>query len=249
MQTFRRWIGAALLALVVTPDGIAAPAATAVRLKTEDGVRIVGDFFPTTERGQAPLAILLHMYRHDRTSWKPLIEPLHQASFAVLAIDLRGHGESIAPAKMRLRERVVQRDPGLFNAMHLDVAAAIEWAKMQGGVDGERMVLVGASVGCSVALDVCARDPGIDAVVCMTPGTNYLGVDSRLHVKKTRKVPILLLATEEERAATDDLAKLAKNVRGEIVGPGKIHGTRMFGKVAGVEKKIADFLTESLKKT
>ncbi|MFH0982647.1 MAG: UbiD family decarboxylase domain-containing protein, partial [Planctomycetota bacterium] len=53
----------------------------------------------------------------------PLIPKLHEAGFAVLALDMRGHGESVQPATMRLRERVAQRDPALFNDMHHDGAA------------------------------------------------------------------------------------------------------------------------------
>jgi len=216
--------------------------------QTADGVSIVGDFYPAAGADRAPLAILLHMYRHDRTSWLPLIAPLHEAGFAVLAIDLRGHGESIEPASMKLAERVKQRDPGLFNAMHLDVEAATAWARKQPGVHPEKLVLVGASVGCSIALDVAARDQSVDAVVCLSPGTNYLGVDSTAHIRKTRNVPILLLAEERERTAVDELAALATNAKGEIVGPDDNHGTRMFGKIAGIERKIVDFLKSAVAK-
>jgi len=160
---------------------------------------------------------------------------------------LRGHGESLQPDSMRLNQRAIQRDPGLFNAMHLDVEAAMGWAKAQSRVDMEHVVLVGASVGCSVALDVCARDERIDAVVCMTPGTKYLGVDSTAHIKKTRNVPILLLATEDERESTDELSEMAENAKGEIVGEGKVHGTNMFGKIDGIEQKIVDFFKKAIK--
>lgn len=209
---------------------------------TEDGVTIVGDYFPPTGRAISPVAILLHMYRNDRSTWAPLIQPLHEAGFAVLAIDLRGHGESTNPTNMKLAERVVSRDPKLFNNMYKDVQAAIKWVRQQPNVDQEMLVLVGASVGCSVAIDVMARDPSVDAIVCMTPGTNYLGVNSTKHIAKTGDRPILLLATEKEREATDALAKSADNATGKIVGPGKVHGTRMFGKVKGIEAKITAFV-------
>ncbi|MFH0980996.1 MAG: alpha/beta fold hydrolase, partial [Planctomycetota bacterium] len=70
---------------------------------TEDGVEILGDFYPPAAAGRAPAVILLHIYRSDRTSWRPLIPKLHEAGFAVLALDMRGHGESVQPATMRLR--------------------------------------------------------------------------------------------------------------------------------------------------
>lgn len=248
MHTRKGWfqVIVALLPAVATAAHAGERTAERATFATTDGVQIVGDYYPAAGSGPAPLAVLLHMYRQDRSTWKPLVGPLHDAGFAVLAIDLRGHGESTEPSTMRLAERMKQRDPGLFNAMHLDVEAGVKWARQQPGVDPEKLVLVGASVGCSVALDVTVRDAGVDAAVCLSPGTNYLGMDSTVHIQKTRAVPILLLAEEKERDAVDALAKLATNARGEIVGPGEHHGTRMFGAVAGIEDKIVTFLKDAV---
>ena len=122
------------------------PVAQRVEFKTDDGVTIVGDYYPPTGPEAAPAAILLHMYRQDRTTWKPLVGPLHGAGFAALAIDLRGHGESTKPEDMRLTRHVSERDPKLFNAMHRDVAAAVKWIRAQPDVDQAKLVLVGASI-------------------------------------------------------------------------------------------------------
>jgi dienelactone hydrolase len=215
--------------------------------KTDDGVTIMGDYYPPTGRAISPVAILLHMYKHDRTTWAPLVKPLHEAGFAVLAIDMRGHGESTEPASMNLAERVTQRDPKLFNDMHKDALAAIQWVRAQPNVDQKMLVLIGASVGCSVAIDTMVREPSVDAIVCLTPGANYLGVDSIEHILKTGSRPILLLATEDEREATDVLSKSADNATGEIVSPGRIHGTNMFGEVAGIEAKITAFVRDAVR--
>ena len=147
---------------------------------------------------------------------------------------------------MRLAQRVGERDPKLSNAMYKDVEAAVKWVRTQPNVDADKLAIVGASVGCSVAIDYAAHDKSVDAVVCMTPGEKYLGVDSTRDIKKTGTCPILLLATEAEREATDTLAGLAKNATGEIVGKGRVHGTRMFGRIDGIEKKITAFLRQNV---
>ena len=242
------WLLSGWMAVTLVTAGARAEAPQPQRAEftTADGVHIVGDFYPAQGEGEAPLALLLHMYRSDRSAWKPLVGPLHDAGFAVLAIDMRGHGESTEPKDMHLEQRVKQRDPGIFNAMHLDAAAAVDWAHKQPGVDPDKLVVVGASVGCSVALDFTARNENVDGVVCLSPGTHYLGVDSTEDIKETRKVPILLLSEEKERAAVDELAGLAENAKGEVVGPGGNHGTNMFGKVDGIEQKIVDFLKSAV---
>jgi len=40
----------------------------------------------------------------------PLVPYLHAAGFAVLAIDLRGHGESEGPSELGLAKKVESRD-------------------------------------------------------------------------------------------------------------------------------------------
>ena len=219
-----------------------------VRFTTEDGVEIVGSFAPATA-GEAPVVVLLHMYRTDRHSWRPLMDALQAKGVAALAIDMRGHGDSVKPASMNLPRRVKERDEELFRSMYRDVFAAYTWLTTQPNLDLSRVGLVGASVRCSVALDYAARDRSVDVVVAMTPGEDYLGVDSRQHIRQIASQgqrAILLLATEDERKACDALGKINKRATVRIVGPGRVHGTRMFGRIDGIENQITEFLIEHL---
>lgn len=217
-----------------------------VRFETLDGVKIVADYYATDGDEPAPVVILLHMYRSNRAAWKPLVPALHRAELAVLAIDLRGHGESVEPADMDLADKSKTRDSGLFNSMHSDVEAAYYWLSRRDDVDLTRVGLVGASVGCSIALDYASRDRSVDAVVCMTAGENYLGVDSKAHITRLRSQPILLLATTGERKASDALGKRQATAVVDMVGGGTVHGTRMFGRISGIEQRITTFLVENL---
>ena len=219
-----------------------------VRFTTDDGIEIVGDFLPAQD-GRASVVILLHMYRQDRSTWQPLIGALHEADIAVLAIDLRGHGQSIQPMSMGLKDKVMRHDEELFRSMYRDVMAAYTWLSGRRDIDLSRLGMVGASVGCSVAIDYAARDRSVDVVVCLTPGEDYLGVDSRKHIAEFAEHgqrPILLLATEGERQACDELGRIDESATVRIVGKGRIHGTRMFGRIKGVEDQIARFLVERL---
>ncbi|MBI4578701.1 MAG: alpha/beta fold hydrolase [Planctomycetes bacterium] len=218
---------------------------------------------PHQRRG--PMVILLHMYGQDRSTWDPLVPVLHRAGFAVLAIDLRGHGESVEPASLKLRQKVEERDPRLFREMVDDVAAAYRWLARRPEADPARFVLAGASVGCSIALEYAVRDRSVDGVVCLTPGADYLGLDSLASARKYSDRKLLLLAAAEERSAAEEIGRLvpgaqvrivagrtdvSRNAKSDSKAGGKtdvaaLHGTRMFGAVAGVEKLIVDFLTEA----
>jgi len=223
-----------------------------VSFVTEDNLTIAGVYTPATVKAaeKAPVAVLLHMYKSDHAAFDPLVPHLHSAGFAVLAIDLRGHGESVAPTQLGLARRVADRDTKLFGQMGADVQAAYCWIAEQGDVDLARFVLVGARVGCSVALHYAAQDRSVDGIVCMTPGTSYLGIDSVADVQKYGNRPLLLLAAAAERRACDELAKLLPSATVSVFPGGEgeglpLHGTRMFGRVPGVEKLIVEFLLKA----
>ena len=77
-----------------------------VTFETSDGITIEADYYPVkVEPGKnTPVAILIHMYPADRSSWKSLVPALRKAGVAALAYDIRGKGGSLKPAGKKLRE-------------------------------------------------------------------------------------------------------------------------------------------------
>lgn len=238
-----RRIAAALIACSLCPLRASADAER-VEFETSDGVRIVADFYaPKPGKHAAPMAILLHMYGENRASWKSLAKPLCESGFAVLAVDLRGHGESATDAT---RGQMEKREAKLFRAMKNDVWAAYDWLAARKGVDRARFALVGASVGCSVALDYASEDRSVDAIVCLSPGTNYLGLNSTRDIVKVTGRKILLTATSDEREACDKLKEAGEGVETRVLDGGSAHGTHMFGAIPDVEKSIVDYLQKAV---
>lgn len=241
-------VSTALIGMVIGGFAETTPAEV-VRFTTHEGIEIVGDFehpggndAVSTSRPVAPVVILLHMYRSNRSAFRPLTSELNRAGFATLAIDLRGHGDSGGKLRDTLARSVEQRDSRVFNAMDGDVRAAYEFLAERKDIDISRLAIVGASVGCSIAMKYAVDDASVDAIVCLSPGLDYLGVDSREPAQKLKGRAIWLLATEDERQAVDELAKLNPGVAHDILGPGRIHGTTMFGQITGIEGRIVDFL-------
>jgi len=214
--------------------------AETIRLETADGVEIVGDL--TVVSKDAPTVVCLPMYRHTRATYEPLVEPLKAKGFNVLALDLRGHGDS-AP---ELADRVKKRDPAVFRAMHHDVKAAFDYL-LKEGFDTTRVALVGASVGCSVAIDATVRYPyAVRAVVLLTPGASYLGMPTLEHLKRWPGTYVNVICTKEEvsRPVMDAL----EGTRGgatiyDIKGA---HGTQMFEKAGAAENVMLTLFAEFL---
>lgn len=217
-----------------------------------DAVQIVGDFYMADDVGRKPaVVILLHMYKTDRSTYAPLIAVLNQRRIAALAIDLRGHGESIEPTSAQLAERVEQRERKVFQDMKYDVQGAYAWLAERDQVDLSRVGLVGASVGCTVAFRYAIDDKSVDAIVALSPGRKYMKIRSEPDLKKIEGRDILLVSPEEEIDNANALKKAyekaeIKIVSGQTAEGGNIHGTRMFGAVEGIERFIAGYLADKL---
>jgi pimeloyl-ACP methyl ester carboxylesterase len=121
----------------------------------QDGVAISGWYIPRTGSRQA--VVLIHGFGSSRAHefqgrFVELAGALHERGFAVLMIDLRGHGASAdAHFSFGLRERY-------------DVEAAVDWLKRQGFQAG-RIGVLGISMGGATGIGAAADDPDIGALV------------------------------------------------------------------------------------
>lgn len=254
MKALQRWTCLTCGLLLATASTVsaddAAPAAERVTFKSSDGVEVVGDYYaPPEGKKKAPCAICVHMYPSDRTSWKPLVPDLHQLGFAVLAYDIRGAGESILPENKYLRRLYSDRDTKLFSEAYRDAEAAAKWLGKKKQCDADRIVMIGASVGCSISIDYAGRDPHVLGVVCLSPGKDYMGIDSFKQIKKLGTRPVLLISPEAEKAAPQALAKRYKAATVEIKpGDADLHGTAMLAAGFGpaLMKQIAEFADQSV---
>ncbi|MDE2854638.1 MAG: hypothetical protein OXN88_10745 [Chloroflexota bacterium] len=59
---------------------------------TRADITLAADFHPADS--DAPVILLLHMLNSNRAAWDPLIPDLRAAGYALLNIDMRGHGDS-----------------------------------------------------------------------------------------------------------------------------------------------------------
>lgn len=217
-----------------------------VTFETADGVTIEADWYPAKveDDDKSPVAILIHMYPATRSSWKPMVPLLRdELGISVLAYDIRGTGGSTKPESLELKKKYEGPDPEHFAAATRDTTAAREWLAAQPDVDVNRMILIGASVGCSISLQYASGRSDVMGVACLSPGTNYMGIDSASHMKilKDTTAKVLLIAPKGEYGAVESLIEAAEksdNVKGrKYPGGRENHGTRMFDAKYGGEVK------------
>lgn len=108
-------------------------------------------------RRKHPAVVLVHDFGQRREQMLPLIKPLHDAGYVVLAINLRGGGAA------RVRgETFGLRESG-------DVRAAVEMLRRRPFVDPLRVAAVGFGTGATAALIAASADQQISAVVAEQP--------------------------------------------------------------------------------
>ncbi len=240
---------------------------TTVRFATDDGLTIAATWWP----GDGPgTAILLPMYGGARTSWRSLVPALRDRGLAVLAIDPRGHGESAVQGDVDLSLRVKGRDATLFAETWRDVAGATRWLVDERAREPKRIGLIGASVGASVAIDAARRRPTeVGAVLALTPGPRYLGLDSVAQAQALRAdLPVAFVTHRDEDAGVTRPVWEALGARKAPEGttaappllrvlaieppPGAVssktlfHGIRLLGAAPLLEDWIADWASVAL---
>lgn len=121
-----------------------------------------------------PAVVLIHDLGQRKDSMLPLIKPLHDAGYVVLAINLRGGGpQALAGETFGVQESI-------------DVKAAVEMLRRRPFVDSGRVALVGFGTGASAALLAAQADPQIVAVVAHQPMNDANDVVKNLIVPQNR---------------------------------------------------------------
>lgn len=182
-----------------------------VSFVTDDGVELAATYW---DRDTDKELVLLHMLGRDRNDWNKFAE---SANYTVLAIDLRGHGESDGDW-----QSFSDVD---FNKMILDVKAANEF--LSGDV-----IVIGASIGANVALNYADNYP-VAGVVLLSPSHDYRGVDTRAAITRYKGPLLIVTSRNDEQSYNPSLTMYntapsdAKQLKiYEDAG----HGTRMFSK-------------------
>lgn len=131
-----------------------------VIVRAADQAILVGDFYLVDPL--RPTVILLHQLYTTRQSWEFLISPLIGAHYNVLAVDLRGYGES--SSSIDWRKAVT------------DVQLWFDWLRTEGGVRPDAISTIGSSMGSSMAIVGCANDPLCKTTIAISPGWDYFGI-------------------------------------------------------------------------
>jgi pimeloyl-ACP methyl ester carboxylesterase len=139
-----------------------------VAFKSFDLVDLRASFtMPNGVPAPVPAVLLLHGYGENRAVWNGLEQQLLTRGWAVMALDLRGHGESKSQNSRSIEASPEWRkDPHEFP---VDVDPALDWIKAQPRINTRKIVVIGSDVGANLALIASGRYPEVRTVVAIRP--------------------------------------------------------------------------------
>lgn len=204
-----------------------------VNVTATDDLTLVGDFYSVGDT-PAPAVLLMHMLGSQRSAWDPIIPALLEAGFNVLAIDLRGHGETGGGID--------------WEAATTDVQTWLDWLREQPNVRPEAISTVGGSIGSNLALIGCALDEQCVTAVALSPGTDYYGLLPLDTFAELRNRSVFLIAAHSDGYSASSVREMTSEFRGEIgvrLYRGGTHGTEFFGVIPDtIIPLIVDWLVE-----
>ena len=192
------------------------PAQETITRQAPDDIALVADYYAAPE--DAPVIIALHMLNSQRAAYAPIIPDLRAAGYALLNVDMRGHGESGGG-----------RD---WDAAIADIADWIAWLETEGHLGESGLAIMGASIGANVAIISCAESVACTGAIALSPGLDYRGVkpEAALVDGLADRTALLVAAAADSSSATA-IRQMFLNAKGAVTArmyKGRAHGTRLF---------------------
>lgn len=210
---------------------------------TKDGITIIANYYPNKSAKFA--GILIHQRPETKESFDNLAKFLQSEGYALLAIDLRGHGESIQSTKGKI-------DYNKFSEKEekesiIDIESASNFLEKE-GYPKDKQFLIGASIGANLSFQFLSENPDIKAVVLLSPGLNYRGVVLENFKKADLGNKIFVISSLDDEPAYiagrtlkswyPDLTYLEFKSGG--------HGTNLLKNYSDLKTKILTWLRERL---
>lgn len=148
-----------------------APAAVAdpgPELQAFDLVKLKASFeLPQGVPAPIPAVLLLHGYGENRHVWADFRKQFLDRGWAVMSLDLRGHGDSTTKNQRPIQASTAWRSsPREFP---LDIGPALDWLKRQPRLNSSKIVIVGYDIGANLALVSSGKFREVRTVIAVNP--------------------------------------------------------------------------------
>jgi pimeloyl-ACP methyl ester carboxylesterase len=174
---------------------------TTASFESTAGAIVVGDLYLAADRS-APALILSNRQGGDRGEWQPLIERLLRAPkrYTILAFD--------PPAQRQRAARDGAQPDGIVGLLRSDLRAAVSYVQDQ--TRARSLVLVGSSLGATLAAQIAFDEPKVSALALISPGAALEGADVYRPYSEVRNLPTFIAAADEDTISKEPQSALGK---------------------------------------
>ena len=232
----------------------------AVSFPSNDGIE-VSAIFGTAQDGESlPVVILLHGLGGSKSDWwnnTDTYMSLLMRGYAVLAIDMRGHGDTPIPDDRQFLEVID------IELSYRDVEAALIWLPSQPEIDVSRIAVVGSGSGGNVAYVSSGLFPEqIKTSVSLSPGlwhvSSFEPLVTGAGLEPFAPRSILFMAGDRDQIQTEDFilsyAEFARNLEAQTAEPKELrifpdsadHGFELLDNIAEAQNLFFLWLEEHL---
>ena len=233
---------------------------SAVSFSSIDSVEVSALFGTAQADELLPVVILLHDLGGNKSDWLSATDTyvaLLERGYAVLAIDMRGHGQTPLPDARQVLELID------LELSFLDVHAALVWLQSQSKVDVSRVAVVGSGSGGNVAYVSSGLFPElIKTSVSLSPGLwgaaslEPLVIGTGLESFEPRS--ILFIVGDQDQIQAGDVilsyAEFARSLEAQTAEPKDVrvfpdsadHGFALLDNVAEAQDLFFLWLEENL---
>ena len=231
-----------------------------VSFPSNDGIEVSG-LFGTAQDGESlPVIILLHDLGGSKFDWlnnTGTYVALLERGYSVLAIDMRGHGDTPLPDDRQVLELMD------LELSYRDVQAALVWLPSQSEIDVSRIAVVGSGSGGNVAYVSSGFFPEqIKTSVSLSPGLwgspslEPLVIGAGLEPFAPRS--ILFMVGDQDQIDTGDVilsyVEFARNLEAQTAEPKELrifpdsadHGFELLDNIAEAQDLFFLWLEEHL---
>ena len=254
-----------------------APAPKDVTLETKDGVKLVCTYYQSTAGKDATPVVMLGDLKDSRAVFDELARRMQgpgdedqHPSFAVLTVDLRGHGDSTKQVARNGASRELdaaklgREDLTAMVTMDMEAVRKFLVEKNDAGeLNINRLSIVGSGLGASVAVNWAAVDwsapplavgkqgQDVKALVLISPEWSYKGLqmnNALRHPGLREKVGFFIMYGAEDRSHTADAKRIEKQLERYHPEPdslpeGEPHSLALIG--PNTKLQATKFLTEA----
>lgn len=224
-----------------------------IEVQTKDGriIKATLSYQKNDAKQKYPTVVLLHSLGYSSDNWGDLIPKLINAGYAVIAIDFRGHGKSVYDTSFKLKSWAYFNDK-IYQKFPSDVIAVLNQAQKDSKkISMDNMAIVGADIGANTAV-LASKDlkKKPKTLVLISVSTSFKGLYLPITLAEIGKVPILSIASQQDRYSIAEQKNLAKFAQGGYYAqnyPTGGMGMMMLTTNPTMSKDIVDWIKRFLK--